>query len=52
MAARLRTALEAGIDDGTLPGLTFTQDTAANAIFAASGSQWMFHSVVGAVLPG
>ena len=25
---------------------------AANAIFAASGSQWMFHSVVGAVLPG
>lgn len=34
MAARLRTALEAGIADGTLPGLTFTQGTAANAIFA------------------
>lgn len=34
MAARLRTALEAGIADGTLPGLAFTQDTAANAIFA------------------
>ena len=25
---------------------------AAKATFAASGSQWMFHSVVGAVLPG
>ena len=24
---------------------------AANTIFAASGSQWMFHSVVGVVLP-
>ncbi len=34
MAARLRAALEAGIADGTLPGLAFTQDTAANAIFA------------------
>jgi threonine aldolase len=34
MAARLRTALEAGIADGTLPGLAFTQDTAANALFA------------------
>lgn len=33
MAARLRAALEAGIADGTLPGLAFTQDTAANAIF-------------------
>ncbi|KUI28897.1 threonine aldolase [Mycobacterium sp. IS-1742] len=34
MAARLRTALEEGVEDGTLPGLAFTQDTAANAIFA------------------
>lgn len=34
MAARLRAALEDGIADGTLPGLAFTQDTAANAIFA------------------
>jgi threonine aldolase len=34
MAARLRTALETGIADGTLPGLAFTHDTAANAIFA------------------
>ncbi|KUI34308.1 threonine aldolase [Mycobacterium sp. IS-1496] len=34
MAARLRTALDNGVDDGTLPGLAFTQDTAANAIFA------------------
>lgn len=34
MAARLRAALAAGIADGSLPGLAFTQDTAANAIFA------------------
>jgi threonine aldolase len=34
MAARLRSALEAGIADGSLPGLAFTQDTAANALFA------------------
>jgi threonine aldolase len=34
MAQRLRTALEAGIADGTLRGLAFTQDTQANAIFA------------------
>lgn len=34
MAARLRSALEAGIADGTLPGLAFTQDTTANAVFA------------------
>jgi threonine aldolase len=34
MAQRLRTALEARIADGTLTGLTFTQDTQANAIFA------------------
>jgi len=34
MAQRLRAALQAGIDDGTLTGLTFTQPTQANAIFA------------------
>lgn len=34
MTARLRAALEAGIADGTLAGLAFTQDSAANAIFA------------------
>ncbi|OBC13728.1 threonine aldolase [Mycobacterium sp. 852013-50091_SCH5140682] len=34
MAARLRSALEAGIAEGALPGLTFTQPTQANAIFA------------------
>jgi threonine aldolase len=34
MTARLRSALEAGIADGTLPGLAFTQVSAANAIFA------------------
>ena len=34
MAARLRTALAAGIADGSLAGLAFTQDTAANAVFA------------------
>jgi len=34
MAQRLRTALEAGIADGTLCGLAFTQDSPANAIFA------------------
>ena len=27
-------------------------DQASKLRFAASGSQWMFHSVVGAVLPG
>lgn len=32
-AARLRSALEAGIADGTLPGLAFSQDSPANAIF-------------------
>ena len=35
MATRLRTALEAGIADGTLPGLGFTQPTQANAVFAS-----------------
>lgn len=34
MTQRLRTALEAGIADGTLRGLNFTQDSQANAIFA------------------
>ncbi len=34
MARRLRSALEAGIADGTLRGLAFTQNTQANAIFA------------------
>ena len=34
MARRLRSALEAGVADGTLRGLAFTQDTQANAIFA------------------
>jgi threonine aldolase len=34
MGARLRSALEAAIADGTLPGLAFTQDSPANAIFA------------------
>lgn len=34
MARRLRSELEAGIADGTLPGLAFTQETQANAIFA------------------
>ncbi|MDV3126427.1 low specificity L-threonine aldolase [Mycobacterium sp. 21AC1] len=34
MAARLRSALEAGIADGTMPGLALTQDSPANAIFA------------------
>ncbi|HEY0238946.1 MAG TPA: low specificity L-threonine aldolase [Friedmanniella sp.] len=35
MAQRLRTALEAGVAAGELPGLTFTQPTQANAVFAA-----------------
>jgi threonine aldolase len=34
MAQRLRAALEAGIADGILNGLAFTQDSQANAIFA------------------
>ena len=34
MAARLRSTLASGIADGSLPGLAFTQDTAANAVFA------------------
>ena len=34
MGARLRSALEAGIVDGSLPQLAFTQASAANAIFA------------------
>jgi threonine aldolase len=35
MATRLRTALEAGIADSRLPGLSFTQPTQANAVFAS-----------------
>jgi len=35
MARRLRDALEAGVADGSLPGLTFTQPTQANAVFAS-----------------
>ncbi|WP_018599884.1 low specificity L-threonine aldolase [Mycobacterium sp. 155] len=34
MAARLRSALEAGIADGALRGLTFTQPSQSNAVFA------------------
>ncbi|MBO0681098.1 low specificity L-threonine aldolase [Mycolicibacterium sp. S2-37] len=34
MARRLRSALESGIADGTLPGLAFTQDSSVNAVFA------------------
>ncbi|MCT7661389.1 threonine aldolase family protein [Mycobacterium deserti] len=34
MTRRLRSALEAGIADGTLPGLAFSQDSPANAVFA------------------
>lgn len=34
MARRLRAALEAGVATGELPGLAFTQDTQANAVFA------------------
>ncbi len=33
MAARLRTAVEAGIADGSLPGVGFSQPTQANAVF-------------------
>ena len=34
MAARLRSGLQAGIADGTIPGIEFTQPTQANAVFA------------------
>ena len=34
MAARLRSGLEAGIADGTIRGIEFTQPTQANAVFA------------------
>ena len=33
MAARLRSALEAGIQDGSITGLSFSQATQANAVF-------------------
>jgi threonine aldolase len=35
MAARLRARLEAGVADGSLPGLAFTRPTQANAVFAS-----------------
>ncbi|MCK0176332.1 low specificity L-threonine aldolase [Mycolicibacterium sp. F2034L] len=34
MARRLRSALDAGVADGSLPGLAFTQDSPVNAVFA------------------
>jgi len=34
MATRLRSALESGVEDGSLPGLGFSQQTQANAVFA------------------
>nr|WP_194241609.1 low specificity L-threonine aldolase [Galbitalea soli] len=34
MAARLRSSLEAGIADGSITGLSFSQPTQANAVFA------------------
>jgi threonine aldolase len=34
MAARLRSALETGIADGSITGLSFSQSTQANAVFA------------------
>jgi threonine aldolase len=34
MAARLRTSLEAGVADGSIEGLSFAQETQANAVFA------------------
>ena len=34
MARRLRDGVEAGIADGSLPGVRFTQDTHVNAVFA------------------
>ena len=34
MAARLRSALETAIADGRAPGLGFSQETQANAVFA------------------
>ena len=34
MARRLRAQLDAGVADGTLPGLGFSQPTQANAVFA------------------
>src|SRR3954452_14495540 len=35
MAARLRSSLEAGIADGSISGLSFSQPTQANAVFAS-----------------
>jgi threonine aldolase len=33
MAARLRSALDSGVADGTITGLSFSQVTQANAVF-------------------
>jgi threonine aldolase len=38
MAARLRSSLETGIEDGTITGLAFSQPTQANAVFAVLGN--------------
>jgi threonine aldolase len=38
MAARLRSSLEAGIADGSISGLAFSQVTEANAVFAVLGN--------------
>lgn len=35
MAQRLRASIEAGIDDGAISGVTFTQPTQSNGVFAA-----------------
>ena len=34
MAQRLRDGIEAGIADGSMPGVAFTQETQVNAVFA------------------
>ena len=34
MARRLRDGIEAGIADGSMPGVAFTQETQVNAVFA------------------
>lgn len=39
MARRLRHALEAGLTDGSLQGLAFTQPTQANAVFATLSNE-------------
>ena len=39
MAARLRSSLEAGIADGSIKGLSFSQATEANAVFAVLSNE-------------